>query len=100
MDQERACLEEAVSRHRNRLVRLEAEVADVRRKLADAEEELRRLQSEQRDTSAIKATCNAAGKALRQCNRAKQNGAQADELCGKAGRALKACADAKKWKRK
>ena len=87
-------------------------MADVRQKLADAELELERLQTrtkrsghkptQQPDTLAIKATCNAAGKALRQCKRAKEKGAprgaQADELCGKAGRALKACADAKKRK--
>jgi hypothetical protein len=103
-----------VSQRRKKFERLEQQVEIMRRMLADAEMQLARLQQAMRgrkkadtlhdaipQTAATKAarageTCNAAGKALRMCKRAREQGDSADKLCGEAGKALRRCADAKK----
>ena len=105
-----------VSQRRKNLERLEQEVIRARQLVADAEMELARFQQGMRgqkkadtlheaiprETAATKAaragesTCNAAGKALRKCKRARERGDSADTLCGEAGRALRRCAATKK----
>ena len=97
-----------------KLERLEQEVIKARKLVSGAEKELAHFQQAMRgrkradtfleaipQTAATKAarvgeTCNAAGKALRKCKRARERGDSADKLCGEAGRALRRCAAAKK----
>jgi hypothetical protein len=104
---EHARLAAIIARRRSQLSRLEQQIIDVRRRLADDEEDLTRLQEEKRALQAQLATpmiaaqhqnssmsCKDAGKRLRRC------AGGSDEECRAAGKLLRECASGKKKKRK
>ena len=104
---EHARLAAIVARRRAQVSRLEQLIIDVRRRLADDEEELTRLQEEKRALQAQLATpmigahdrspsmsCKDAGKRLSRCA-----GSSNDE-CRAAGKSLRQCASEKNKKRK